>query len=220
MRFWKYLTSILVLVLTICSCNKKPTVLPLTIFNQNHRLILGTSVALSVNELLTASHICIVQDPNMPPEKMPLSFQGMHQKQMYVIYKTGYYPVHIQKIDYNWDLCLLKIDENILLPSKLAKADYQPQQFDKVFALGYPSGMGPILTEGYITPQYQSTYPMFTQFHPPSIYISSNAIYSGNSGGPLFDKDNQVIGIIIKVHAHYSHISIAVDIKTIHKFLD
>lgn len=93
------------------------------------------------------------------------------------------------------DLAILKIDASKLKLNVPYKIDSRPAEVaEKVFTLGYPmalNGMGKDVkyTEGVIS----SITGLNKNF---AHYQTTTPIQGGNSGGPLFDSKNNVIGIV------------------------
>jgi predicted Zn finger-like uncharacterized protein len=90
-----------------------------------------------------------------------------------------------------------KLRENNIRPVRLAPANYQPPQGEKVFAIGHPGAgaSGDVLpltlTEGIISGVGRE----FQDLKPMKFLQTTASVNPGNSGGPLFDYDGQVVGI-------------------------
>ncbi len=92
--------------------------------------------------------------------------------------------------DENTDLAILKISAGNLPTVVLGNSDTLAQG-DKVFALGYPFGIGgdAVFTDGIVSKTKASTSAGQT-------YIQNTAeIHPGNSGGALIDQYGQVVGV-------------------------
>ena len=110
--------------------------------------------------------------------------------------KTLKYKAKIIQIDENSDLAILKVDDNSFteLPNILYNIkDRGSDVGTEVFALGYPlalSGMGNEIkfTNGMISSK--------TGFNNDvRLYQTTTPLQKGNSGGPLFDYNGNLIGI-------------------------
>jgi serine protease Do len=88
------------------------------------------------------------------------------------------------------DLALLKIDANNLQPVSLGDSE-AVELGEWVVGIGNPYGIGQSLMIGIVSAQ-RRTIP--GAGYPPLIQIDA-AMNLGNSGGPLFNLDGQVIGI-------------------------
>ena len=92
-----------------------------------------------------------------------------------------------------------------------------PEVGDEVFVLGYPltSTMGQEvkLTDGIISAA--SGYK-----GDQSMYQISAAVQPGNSGGPLFDKDGNVIGVICAKHADAENANYAIKVSYLYSLVN
>jgi len=111
--------------------------------------------------------------------------------------------VRIVRMSKEADVALIdcnKITEELrqanIRPVRIAPRDYQPAQGEKVFAIGHPGAAGegvlPLtLTEGIVS----GIGRQFEDLKPMRFIQTTAAVNPGNSGGPLFDFDGQVVGI-------------------------
>ena len=101
------------------------------------------------------------------------------------------YPARIVGLDPQTDLALLKVDEDIEFPFVTLEENPHYRVGDWVVAVGNPFGLGGTATAGIISaigrPIGNSTYNDFIQVDAP--------INRGNSGGPTFDLNGNVIGV-------------------------
>ena len=93
--------------------------------------------------------------------------------------------------DESGDLALLKVKSDKPLPTVEFADSSQSRVGDWVLAIGNPFGLGGTVTAGIVSARgrdiHQGQYDDFIQ--------TDAAINRGNSGGPLFNMDGQVIGI-------------------------
>ncbi|MGO8869555.1 MAG: DegQ family serine endoprotease [Alphaproteobacteria bacterium] len=93
--------------------------------------------------------------------------------------------------DERTDLALLKINADHPLPAVAWGDSDKAQVGDWVMAVGNPFGLGGTVTAGIVSARgrdlHEGPYDSFIQ--------TDAAINRGNSGGPMFDMDGQVIGI-------------------------
>ena len=101
------------------------------------------------------------------------------------------YPAEIIGTDPQTDLALLKIDAGKPLPSlKLGDSD-TAEVGDWVMAVGNPFGLGGTVTAGIVSARGRNI-----QAGPYDDFLQVDAsINRGNSGGPLFDLEGDVIGV-------------------------
>ena len=101
------------------------------------------------------------------------------------------YEAEIIGLDPQTDLALLKVDEDIVFPFVTLEEDPEYRVGDWVVAVGNPFGLGGTATAGIISATGRelgnSTYNDFIQIDAP--------INSGNSGGPTFDLEGNVVGV-------------------------
>lgn len=93
----------------------------------------------------------------------------------------------------NRDLVLLKLDGGPFRPVKITP-DASPEKLDPVMVLGFPRGLD-ILEKGVA-----ETSPSLGTVRKveDTIYVTASII-PGNSGGPVFDRDGNVIGVATRV---------------------
>ena len=122
--------------------------------------------------------------------------------------------------DKDHDLAIIKIVDKKYdgfkdIPYCIGKS--LPEVGDEVFVLGYPltSTMGQEvkLTDGIISAAsgYKGDL---------SMYQISAAVQPGNSGGPLFDKDGNVIGVICAKHADAENANYAIKVSYLYSLVN
>ena len=94
------------------------------------------------------------------------------------------------------DVALLKLDH---LPEKLVAADLGDSDEvnigDEIFIIGAPYGIGHTLTVGYMSGK-RSPETVCKSLVPIEFLQTDAAINKGNSGGPMFNKNGKVVGIV------------------------
>ena len=89
------------------------------------------------------------------------------------------------------------------------------------FAIGHPKGNGWSFTDGMISsirPDYNWHYENSKHF--ASVIQTQNRIYQGNSGGPLFNKKKELIGVNTFTTAKAENLNFAVSVDDLKEFLD
>lgn len=115
------------------------------------------------------------------------------------------------------DLCLLHTDA-VIEPVKLAPRD--AKRGDHVFVVGAPHGVFPNFTEGYISGYCPVDIVDSTiEIHLRAL-CTSVAIYPGNSGSPVFDDNDRVVGIMFAGRSDSEHMTAMVPVELIYQFLD
>jgi serine protease Do len=107
------------------------------------------------------------------------------------------YPARIIGTDPQTDLALLKIEADRPLPAlQLGNSD-EAEVGDWVMAVGNPFGLGGTVTAGIVSARGRNI-----QAGPYDDFIQVDAsINRGNSGGPLFDLDGNVIGVNTAIYS-------------------
>ena len=114
----------------------------------------------------------------------------------------------------NHDLVLLKATGGHFRPVTLAAAG-QPEKLDPVMVLGFPRGLD-ILEKGVA----ESSPSLGTvRKVEETIYVTASII-PGNSGGPIFDADGEVIGIAARVIQGTETLGIGLKVRHIHDLLE
>jgi S1-C subfamily serine protease len=94
------------------------------------------------------------------------------------------------------DLALLELERAPSRPTVAVLGDSDAAQIgDEVFVVGAPLGMSHSLTFGHISAR-RVVNDLFGGFEPAELFQTDAAINSGNSGGPMFDREGRVIGIV------------------------
>lgn len=157
--------------------------------------LIATGFAVEKNKILTVSHFCVrANDINV------IMFSGIE-------YVNS---VKIKSFSVKEDLCLLEFTERELKPVYFVKRySYETNIGDKVFSIGAPFGFFPTKTVGFVVNKNNNNR-----------LIVSIPITNGNSGGPIFNEKNEVIGIVMAVLRPYHHITFCIGKDRIKKFLD
>ena len=127
------------------------------------------------------------------------------------------------------DICILRLTQQLSLKPVILSPS-SAKQGDAVYAVGFPAAADILsdteahtsqdatITDGIVSARREVTT---TQYGTPvGILQISAAINSGNSGGPLFDINGNVVGVNTYGIADAQGIFGAIDISEIHAFLD
>jgi len=120
-----------------------------------------------------------------------------HAKSVQVTTDDGaIYTAKVVGIDAKTDLALIKVDGKKDFPY-VKFADHSPQVGDWVVAVGNPFGLGGTVTAGIVSARGRDIgagpYDDYVQIDAP--------INKGNSGGPAFDVDGNVIGVNTAIYS-------------------
>ena len=131
--------------------------------------------------------------------------------------KKVYEKVKILAVNPFVDLALLQIDAAELGDTKLTKvylgnAD-EVKVGNSVFAVGAPQGLERTVSEGIVSTTNRENKGM--------VYIQTTAqVNPGNSGGPLFDRKGQVVGVVAWKLLFSEGLNFAIPIHYVQHFLD
>ncbi len=114
--------------------------------------------------------------------------------------KNAEYDAKVIGKDKDTDLALLKIDAKKPLPAVPLGNSDKLRVGDTVLAVGNPFGLGGTVTAGIVSALAREHDMMGNSFGPNNTnyvdYIQTDAaINKGNSGGPLFNVEGQVVGV-------------------------
>lgn len=169
--------------------------------------VIASGFAVDNNHVVTAGHFCSeTMDGSLagvPIDNISLGYIGVNEK---IYFIDG---LVIKKIDKRTDLCLLEKKGGHGITPVILNDSYEYQIGRYVYAVGAPLGWFPVETFGKIIGGGE---------HGHEFASSVSAAY-GNSGCPVFDENNHVVGMIVKVAQRYNHISISVKASAIKKFL-
>ena len=121
----------------------------------------------------------------------------------------------IANIDLQKDLAILKIADSDYYPLKSIPYSIRKNSSDlgeQIFTLGYPRN-DIVYGEGYVSARTGYNNDSLTY----QVQISANP---GNSGGPVFNNNGEVIGILSTRQAQAEGIAFVVKSKNIHQFVD
>lgn len=149
--------------------------LPIMEVNPESRHIRGTGILLSPQVMLTAAHVIDGKGTATSVRCGKVRIQG-------VVVKTAD----------DFDLALVELETPCFWVPVSTLAPELPAVGDAVRAVGYPGGMGRMLTAGVVSA---------IDFYELSgvirlVILSDLDIFAGNSGGPLLDAQQHVVGIV------------------------
>ena len=97
-------------------------------------------------------------------------------------------------------------------------ANNEPRNGEFVFSLGHPRGLGWTLTYGVVSQATRVGNAATPGNDETTIYVQSSAqAFFGNSGGPLMNSDNEIIGVVSRGGPW--HIVMSVHLRMIRSFL-
>ena len=118
----------------------------------------------------------------------------------------------LQHHDRNMDIAILQVSANHGSPCRLGNSN-QVKVGDSVVAIGNPEGLEASVSDGIISAIRSSEQDNST------IFQTSAPISSGSSGGPLFNKNGEVIGITSATVKDAQNLNFAIPINYVKKIL-
>ena len=147
------------------------------------RAALGSGVIVSEDGLImTAAHTVNVAD------KVVVQFLNKESTAAEVIASSAQADIALLKLD--------AIPENLTV-AELGDSD-KVSIGDQIFVIGAPYGIDHTLTVGHISGRRQSRT-ICQQLEPFEFLQTDAAINQGNSGGPMFDSEGRVVGIVSRI---------------------
>ncbi len=124
------------------------------------------------------------------------------------------YPARVILAAPSLDLALLAADHDFTpLPALALAADDALEVGGRIFVAGYPYGMPLSVTEGTVSSP--------RQLMDGSYYIQTDAaVNPGNSGGPMFNDRNEVVGITVSKFTEADNMGFGIPVATLRKLLD
>jgi S1-C subfamily serine protease len=121
------------------------------------------------------------------------------------------YASNVLYIDPYLDLCLVEAF-GFVRPAILAEIDYDIQDFEKVYVVGSPSGVLPIIIDTYISAAVDRRdvkLGRMNQRGMPYIMMSEQ-VFPGHSGSPIYNQNGEVIGVTFASLSSYGGLGISV----------
>jgi serine protease Do len=121
----------------------------------------------------------------------------------------------IEAIDERKDLCIVSRPNHGVPPPKLAR-NYEIRTNDRIFIVGGPLGIFPVTSEGRVIRPKTKGFPVVNL--NGRLLINAAGTH-GNSGGPVFNENGEVIGVVMAKTSPYDHVLFCVTIEDIEEFL-
>ncbi len=90
------------------------------------------------------------------------------------------------------DYALIRLDRAVINIAPLDLTDNTPTVGENLFTIGHPSGLPKKITTGATVLEIKNSF-----------FKTNTDSYGGSSGSPLFNKDNQVVGILVRGEDDY-----------------
>lgn len=116
------------------------------------------------------------------------------------------------------DICILKKKKHGLKPINLSIRNYDFSYGEKVTVVGCPLGFfPPIITDGHMSTNFTENFSQTVL--NGKILVSATSTF-GNSGGAVFNKEGEVIGMSVMTHPSYKTLSFAISSIDIKHYLE
>lgn len=179
----KLLGALFLFLLAACSSTPNESVAYLSVKVDGEEIGSATGFAVSESEMVTSGHVC----------EAALDYFGE-------VTSPRLGKLTMVAVDHDADLCVLT-SRVPLKPLKIANYS-QLKRGDKASIFGYPLGVGPLLTTGFVENPY------YIIFDLPFLLVSVPAA-PGNSGSPVLNEDGEVIGVLSMGPPFYPQLSFA-----------
>ena len=178
------------------------------------KINVASGFAITDTKIMTAGHFCVdVFFGQVAEEVGPIKVVYLEGKRKHM---GG--TANLQFVDERKDLCVLDTTwKHSLKPLKFSTKPLQT--FDNVWALGGPEGHFPYQSEGRVITPVTLGYPKHMNGLNNRVTFS-NTVTFGNSGGPLINENDEVVGVVIAKEANFDHVGFAVRYSDIRAFLD
>ncbi len=117
------------------------------------------------------------------------------------------------------DLALLKIDVPLLLPAVVLADSSQIILREEIFTVGSSPLLKESITAGKITGLASSRSGAYSNSYESDLFQTSMNIYKGDSGGPLFNRKGQLVGLMTAKLLSRDNSSFAVSSNKIRRYL-
>lgn len=174
--------------------------------------MIATGFAVDHYSIVTAAHYCTAISFGKITGEFPFDIEAFVSVKDGRLLKVGDFKV--KYFDNGQDLCLIYSDEpHGLKPVFITKNLTEVR--DEVVVIGAPTGFFPVETSGRVIEPKSN---IDDEFLRGRLLIGAS-IYKGNSGGPVFNLDGEVVGVVIAGHQLVQHLAIATTSEELLKFL-
>lgn len=107
------------------------------------------------------------------------------------------FPSRLEYLNRDSDLAVISFKTSETQDVVLSKVSFDsPKTGDRVNVVGSPLGLNNLFFRSFISGKCHVNAPCSTISGDSIGYLISNSVYPGNSGGPVYDKNGKVIGVI------------------------
>ena len=156
---------------------------------------------------LTAQHLCVHRGATFHAHAVPDENNAREEFFAKAVYVS----------DEDSDVCIVRIYDTGKQFPELKLSDSAPRIGDKVMTIGAAVGIFPTKTEGYVI-----GYDLLGEElearkdgEEAKMLLASIPVAGGNSGGPVYNNDFKIVGMLVARHSRYHHSSISVHVETL-----
>ena len=167
--------------------------------NFNDESSAGTGILLKDNYVLTNAHV--------------ISCDGDIAEEIYGNFANDSteYNLDVISLDEELDIALLKIEDCNYTPCNIS--DISVNTGDKIYAIGNAIGQGLTIVEGIVSDSSRLV-------NGNTLILHSAAVNHGNSGGPLYNTNGEIVGMVSSARKDAKSMSYAIPNKVLIEFIN
>ena len=121
----------------------------------------------------------------------------------------------ILAVSTKYDLALVRMESRSKFPTVAAVGTIPARRGDRVFAVGSPFGIEPVVTRGFVSILYHDVPGDDERY-----LIADAPVWFGNSGGGLHNQNYEIVGVTAAMLGGVSHIALFSHLESILEFLN
>jgi hypothetical protein len=229
-RFLTLLFSVFFLLGTACTTNvynNRPeavtnynigyayrSVVLLKISSPSGKTMSASGFAYDKNRIITAGHFCISALEVQIFESHTQDIKMQFYDENFELKTRG--NVVVEDISKVQDICVLRKEDHGLFTLPIIKNYSEVKLRDKTTIVGIPSGIAMGEFNGRVMSLFYNGIPLTVR----GMLVVSSASTGGISGSPIIlDRTGEVIGVLVRGHVFFDHLSFGVNANEVNKFL-
>ncbi|MAF44009.1 MAG: hypothetical protein CMI54_07600 [Parcubacteria group bacterium] len=160
---------------------------------------------------LTAQHLCLKKGTKFLIHPTPNEDNSREEYYAKAVY-----------VDEENDVCLIKIYDTKKGFVEMKFSDVAPKIGERVMTIGSSVGVFPTKSDGYVIGYDllgEESVPR-QEGEPAKRLMTSLPVAGGNSGGPVYNNNFEVVGMLVGVHPEYNHSSMSIHVETLKVHFD
>lgn len=155
---------------------------------------------------LTAQHLCVRRGTKFTVNAVPDENNNRKEFVAKAVYVS----------DEEDDVCLVRVYDTEKYFQVVTFAEEAPKTGDPIMTIGAAVGIFPTKTDGYVIGydllgEEESEQPP----SPARRLVTSMPVAPGNSGGPVYNNEFRVVGMLVAMHPRYNHSSMCIHVDTL-----